>query len=455
MQAIEEGERVYIILDPRRKWIRTVKSSQQFHSDKGFLEYKEIIGKLPGQTFLLKPFHRKVAVLRPLISDFIFHMKRQSQIIYPEDIGSILIYGGVGPKSNVLEAGTGSGTVTSILAHFCQPNGHVYSFDIRENALNQAKKNISFMGMTHQTTVNLGDILENDYNFQNIHFIMLDLATPWLAVPKVKKYLHPTKGRICLFSPTLEQVKKNINALSSEHFSWYRTYELLKRFYQVKTNATRPIGRMVGHTGYLTYGAFYSLDESLQNIGFNDLYSPENLGNLFIYAQFTQNRKILVVTQIQSPLKRILEKTLQNLSNFTFIFVSQQTDEIPQLNEIKSQQFFDVICIDDCYFENLFVEFTNYLENGGVFCGIHENIEDAKEFHLAMIEAHYYDITTSEIIKREIRINKEDKKTNSHILSNKGFLTLGRKILDKIEIKEGAPKIPENVEMILEVGRNL
>ncbi|MCF2141724.1 MAG: methyltransferase domain-containing protein [Candidatus Lokiarchaeota archaeon] len=455
MQPIEEGERVYIILDPRRKWIRSVKSSQQFHSDKGFLEYEEIIGKLPGQTFLLKPFHRKVAILRPLISDFIFHMKRQSQIIYPEDIGSILIYGGVNPKSKILEAGTGSGTVTSILAHFCQPNGHVYSFDIRETALNQAKKNIEFMGMTHQTTVDLGNILENDYDFQNINFIMLDLATPWLAVPKVKKYLHPTNGRMCLFSPTLEQVKKNIKALSSEHFSWYCTYELLKRFYQVKPNATRPIGRMVGHTGYLTYAAFYSLDDSLHNIGFNDLYSPENLGNLCIYAQFTQNRRILVVTQNQSPFKKILEKTLQNLTNFTFIFVSQDTDEISQLNEIESQQLFDVICIDNCYFEKLFEKSAEYLENGGVFCGIHENIEKAKEFHLAMIEAHYYDITTSEIIKREIRINEVDKKTTTHILSNKGFLTLGRKVLDKIEIKEGAPKTPENVEMVLEVGRNL
>ena len=457
MQPIRAGERIYLILDHHRKWIRTANPTQQFHSDKGFIDFKDVIGKHPGQTFLLSPYHRKVAILRPLLSDFIFHMKRQSQIIYPEDIGSILIYGNARPNSQILEAGTGSGTVTGILANFSQPDGHIYSFDIRESALKQAKKNIEHMGMKEHTTVDLGNILEKDYNFENINFIMLDLATPWLAVPRVKKYLDPVKGRICLFSPTLEQVKKNINALIQNQFQWYKTFELMKRFYQVKQNATRPLGRMVGHTGYMTYGAFSSVDKKLQEIGFDDLYSPENLGNLFIYAQFTLDRKILILTKDRSQLQQILTLWFQNTNNITFQDISNNEDmeDFSEVAENQDTSEFDIICLNNCYSEPLFLKSIGILRNGGVFCGIHSDLEHAKQFHLTLHKANFYDLSTSEIIKREIKVDLAKGITYSQILPNYGFITFGRKVKDNIQIKEGPPIKPEKVDMILDVGRNM
>lgn len=457
MQPILAGERIYIILDHRRKWIRTVKPNQQFHSDKGYFDFNDIIGKLPGQTFVLRPHHRKVAILKPLLSDFIFHMTRQSQIIYPEDIGSILIYGNTKPDSKILEAGTGSGTVTGILANFSQPQGHIYSFDIRESALKQAKRNIEHMGMKDNTTVELGDILTQDFNFSALDFIMLDLATPWLAVPRVKKYLNQKSGKLCLFSPTLEQVKKNVNALIQNQFHWHRTFELLKRSYQVKPNATRPLGRMVGHTGYMTYGAFSSVDEELKSIGFDHFYSPENLGNLFIYAQFTLNRKILVITSNKSPIVGILQHWFQNSDNFSFIKSDNGDDQLEQIGELEKAEdvsLFDIICLDNCYSEEIFLKSTPLLRNGGVFCGLHMDIEKAKAFHLSLEKAKFYDLSTSEIIKREIKVNLAENSTSSHILPNFGFITFSRKVEDNIQLKEGKPPTFEKVDMVLDVGLN-
>ena len=84
MSMIQDGDLIYIIHDKRRQWVRRVKSKKQFHCDRGYLDYDDIIGQKYGITFLFKPSNFKVAVLKPTLSDIIFHMKRESQIIYPE-----------------------------------------------------------------------------------------------------------------------------------------------------------------------------------------------------------------------------------------------------------------------------------------------------------------------------------------------------------------------------------
>ncbi|MHA1765905.1 MAG: tRNA methyltransferase, partial [Promethearchaeota archaeon] len=94
MSIIKNGDLVYIIYDKRRKWVRKALKDNEFHSDRGFIKFNEIIGKNYGETAFLHPSNHKVAILPALFSDVIYFMKRQSQIIYPEDIGLILTYGG-------------------------------------------------------------------------------------------------------------------------------------------------------------------------------------------------------------------------------------------------------------------------------------------------------------------------------------------------------------------------
>ena len=136
---ITEGDKVLIFYDKRRQWLRTVTANEEFHCDKGFIRFNDLIGQELGQIYHLKPHKNKVAVLNPLPSDIIFHMKRSSQIIYPEDLGLILINSGIKPGFQILEAGTGSGTVSSLMAMFTGPKGHVFTFDIRDVAIKQAK----------------------------------------------------------------------------------------------------------------------------------------------------------------------------------------------------------------------------------------------------------------------------------------------------------------------------
>jgi tRNA (adenine57-N1/adenine58-N1)-methyltransferase len=78
------------------------------------------------------------------------------------------------------------------------------------------------------------------------------MPQPWRAIEKIKQYLK-LSGTLTSFSPTIEQVKKTSSALQENGFYEINTYELIKRKFQVKENATHPEVRMIGHTGYMTF----------------------------------------------------------------------------------------------------------------------------------------------------------------------------------------------------------
>jgi len=253
---VKENDLIFLILDGRRRWLVQVKPGGTFHTHRGIIEFDNIIGKPFGSVVFSKPYESqgyKFYILKPLPSDYVLHMARKTQIIYPEDAGLIIIYSGIGPGSIVIEAGCGSGGLTCILGNYVKPSGHVYSFDIREKSLKRAKKNIIKANLQDFITLQYGDILEDIYEYRDIDAIVLDIATPWKAVEKVKTYLK-LSGILVSFSPTIEQVKKTTFAMRNNDFVEINTYELLKRRIQVKENATRPEARMIGHTGYLTFG---------------------------------------------------------------------------------------------------------------------------------------------------------------------------------------------------------
>lgn len=261
---IKENDLIFLVLDERRRWLVEVKAGDSFHTHKGIIEFDNIIGKPFGSCIFSKPYESqgyKFFILKPLPSDYILHMGRKTQIIYPEDAGLILIYSGIGPGSIVIEAGCGSGALTCILGNFVRPNGHIYSYDINEKSLNRAKRNILKANLTEVVSIQYGDIVENDLKQKDVDCIVLDMAQPWKAIEKAKAYLK-LSGILVSFSPTIEQVKKTTFAMRNNDFFEINTYELLKRKIQVKKNATRPEVRMIGHSGYITFGR---LVEDIEN----------------------------------------------------------------------------------------------------------------------------------------------------------------------------------------------
>jgi len=196
--TIQDHDLVYIVFDnKKRKWLRKVTSGEQFHTDRGYLDYNDIIGREFGSIVLSKPFGYKFFIFKPLPSDIVVNMTRASQIIYPEDIGLILVYTGIGPGSIVVEAGTGSGSLTGILGKYVQPTGHIYSYDVRDSAIKQANKNMKKLGVAEYVTIQKGDILTN-VEHTNMDAVMLDMATPWLAMERVHGFLKNSGEKFLL-----------------------------------------------------------------------------------------------------------------------------------------------------------------------------------------------------------------------------------------------------------------
>ncbi|MBD3195485.1 MAG: methyltransferase domain-containing protein [Candidatus Lokiarchaeota archaeon] len=255
-EIIKENDFIFLILDERRRWLTQAISGKTFHTHLGLIDFDDVIGKPFGTSVFSKPYDEqgyKFYVLKPYPSDFVRYMGRKTQIIYPKDAGLILMYSNIRPGSRIVEAGCGSGALTCILGTYVSPNGHVYSYDVREKSLKQATKNIQSAKLDDIVSISYGDIINDDISHENIDVVVLDMPTPWAAIKKVNKYLK-LSGSVVSFSPTIEQAKKSTFSLQENGFLEINTFELLLRKMQIKKNATRPETRMVGHSGYITFG---------------------------------------------------------------------------------------------------------------------------------------------------------------------------------------------------------
>nr|MDO8081803.1 tRNA (adenine-N1)-methyltransferase [Candidatus Freyarchaeota archaeon] len=248
--SINVGDYVLLIYDRKRRWLLKAEEGKIHHTHKGMVNLDDIIGK-PYGTMVLSNLNHKFYAVKPTPMDLLLKMQRATQIIYPKDIGLILLNTGVVPGSRVVEAGTGSGALTSILANYVKPSGRVYSYENREEFLKIARKNLEKTGVLDYVELKNKDILEGIEEKQ-VDAVILDMATPWLAVKLAYDALI-AGGHFASYSPTIEQVQKTVKELEKQNFIDLTTLECIVRYINVEEGKTRPETRMIGHTGYMTF----------------------------------------------------------------------------------------------------------------------------------------------------------------------------------------------------------
>jgi tRNA (adenine57-N1/adenine58-N1)-methyltransferase len=249
MDMIYEGDDVLLYLDERRTYLVRAGEGISFHTHKGYLQLGELIVKEFG-TVIRSSLGAEFYAFKPLVRDYILKTKRRTQIMYPKDMGLLILLTGIGPGSRVVEAGTGSGALTSVLANFVRPNGRVYSYEIREEFLKGAESNLGRAGLSNYVELKLRDVTEG-IDEENVDAVVLDLAVPWLVVPHAYRSLRGS-GVLASFSPTIEQVMKTVEVLRAHSFAEVETIELIMRRMNIGENRTRPETLMIGHTGYIT-----------------------------------------------------------------------------------------------------------------------------------------------------------------------------------------------------------
>ena len=221
-----------------------MQAGQTFHTHKGYLKLDELIGKEYGEP-IKSSMGIYFTTLKPSLTDYIMKSSRNTQIIYPKDAALIVMFSGIGPGSRVIESGTGTGSLTTALAHYVGPTGKVYTYELRSEFQKNAAKNLERAKLISHVEMKSGDVTLG-YEERDVDAVILDLAVPWLVVPHAYTALKPS-GVLVSFSPTIDQVVKTTEALRENGFVFIETIECLMRTMQVERGKTRPNTMMTGH----------------------------------------------------------------------------------------------------------------------------------------------------------------------------------------------------------------
>jgi tRNA (adenine57-N1/adenine58-N1)-methyltransferase len=249
---LSEGDKVLLTDRKGRRWLLTLAAGREFHFHAGIVAHDDLLGRPEGTT-VRSSKGATVLALRPTAADWTVKAPRGAQVVYPKDQAMIVALADIAPGVTVVEAGAGSGALTSALLRAVGERGHVVSIELREDFADVAERNVSdrFGGPPPNWELRRGDALD-ELAAVSCDRVVLDLLEPWLLLKAAGDALRPG-GILCAYTPTVPQVMRLREALDAEP-GWGQaaTTETLVRGWHVDGLAVRPDHRMVAHTAFLT-----------------------------------------------------------------------------------------------------------------------------------------------------------------------------------------------------------
>jgi tRNA (adenine57-N1/adenine58-N1)-methyltransferase len=244
------GDIVALVGLRHKHFLVQLKQDAIFQSHRGIIKHADLIG-LPWGSQVFSHLGSPFFIMQPSLGDLLRETRRMTQILYPKDIGFLLINMGIGPGQHVIEAGTGSGALTTALAFSVGKEGKVFSYDMRADFQKLAKENLTWIGLEDRVTFKIADIA-NGFDETEIDALFLDVPNPFDYMSQVKKALKSGGFFGCIL-PTTNQVSILLTALRHELFAFIDVCEVMLRYYQAEADRFRPTDRMVAHTGYLIF----------------------------------------------------------------------------------------------------------------------------------------------------------------------------------------------------------
>ncbi len=230
-----------------RRYLITLRPDAAFHTHAGIVQHNDVIGAVEG-SLISSNTERSFLVLRPTLTDVVLKMPRGAQVIYPKDLGAILLQADIAPGQKVLEAGVGSGALSMTLL---RAGAHITAYEIREDFAVHAKQNVrDLLGEDVPYDVQIRDVTQG-IDGDDFDRILLDMPEPWAVVEHAATALRPG-GILLAYLPTINQTQLLRETLHRYSFGLAETVEILRRTWHIDGRSVRPDHRMVAHTGFLT-----------------------------------------------------------------------------------------------------------------------------------------------------------------------------------------------------------
>lgn len=224
------------------------------------IKHDDLIGK-PWGIQIFSHNGSPFFLLQPSLPDILKSTKRATQIMYPKEIGYILLQMGIGPGKRIIEAGTGSGSFTTAMAYSIGDSGKIYSYEAKEETQKIAIRSLEKLGLTARIEFKLRDIREG-FDEKEVDALFLDVSNPYDYLNQVKAALKPG-GYFGSILPTTNQVTTLLVALRQHDFAFIDVCDISLRYYKPEPTRFRPTDRMISHTGYLIFARAVTIDHSI------------------------------------------------------------------------------------------------------------------------------------------------------------------------------------------------
>jgi len=241
-----------VIKTSKNKYLSVVENDKEFITNEGKFKFSDL-KKIP--SIVRTTTGIEFQIYTPTYKEFVLLMKRGPQIIYPKDVGQIIVESNLHNSSRVLEIGSGSGALTLFLYSLLQNSGKLYSLDSSKINQRRANKTISrYLSTYSKDTVDVNFINEklDNFNFKNledkIDAIITDVPEPWdfFINNKIDTNLNWVS-----YLPSMSQIIRINETLKEKNFQDIEVKEVILRDWIVDKKVVRPTNKLVSHTGFL------------------------------------------------------------------------------------------------------------------------------------------------------------------------------------------------------------
>ena len=241
-----------VIKTSKNKYLSVVESDKEFITNEGKFKFSDL-KKIP--SIVTTTTGIDFQIYTPTYKEFVLLMKRGPQIIYPKDVGQIIVESNLHNSSRVLEIGSGSGALTLYLYSLLQNSGKLYSLDSSKINQRRANKTISrYLSTYSKDTVDVNFINEklDKSNFKNledkIDAIITDVPEPWDFF--INNNIDTNLNWVS-YLPSMSQIIRINETLKEKNFQDIEVKEVILRDWIVDKKVVRPTNKLVSHTGFL------------------------------------------------------------------------------------------------------------------------------------------------------------------------------------------------------------